>query len=254
MRLRIIGSAGSVAGPQSAASCYLVEADDDEGRTWRIALDMGSGAIGPLQRCCDPARLDGVLISHGHPDHCADLTALSVLRRYGPTADENLPPIPLLGPEGIDQRVREIAGDADGSDMDEFDYRPLSHGDVTTLGPFTITAARAWHPVPALAYYVGAGESAMVFTGDTDRCDEVDELARRADLLLGEAGWAHREVNPEGIHMNGDQLGRMAVETGVSTLVVTHIASWVEPHATMAAVRKHMPHASLAKPGDVHTW
>ena len=256
LALTIVGCAGSTAGPDSAASCYLLEHTDQAGRTWRLVLDLGSGAVGPLQRSCDPARVDGVLISHGHPDHCADLGALSVLRRYGPARDEDLPRIPLLGPAGIDRRVREVAGDPGGADLDPFDYRPLEPGDTARIGPFMVETARANHPVPALAYLVSAGESTLLYTGDTDRCAEVDALAARpgVDLILGEAGWAHREVNPPGVHMNGDQLGRMAAQAGAGTLVVTHIASWVEPEATMEAVRQHVPSAVLARPGDVHPF
>ena len=58
MRLTVIGCSGSFAGPESAASCYLVEADDADGRTWRILLDLGSGALGALQRYADPASVD----------------------------------------------------------------------------------------------------------------------------------------------------------------------------------------------------
>lgn len=260
MKLTIVGCAGSTAGPDSAASCYLLEANDDAGRTWRLVLDLGSGAIGPLQKYCDPARVDGVLISHGHPDHCADLGALSILRRYGPAMDEDLPPVPLIGPGGLDRRVAQIAGTPDSvptsqdSDMSEYDFWHTKAGDAMTIGPFSINAAQAWHPVPALAYRVSAGGKSLVFTGDTDRCDQVDALARGADVLLGEAGWAHREVNPPGIHMSGDQLGAMAVDTGVKTVVVTHIASWVAPEPTMKAVRAHMPDAILAVPGLVHEF
>ena len=44
MRLVVVGCSGSVPGPDSPASCYLLEADDDSGRTWRVVLDLGSGA------------------------------------------------------------------------------------------------------------------------------------------------------------------------------------------------------------------
>ena len=256
MGLTVVGCAGSTAGPDSAASCYLVSWTDADDRTWRLVLDLGSGAIGPLQRYCDPARVDGVLVSHGHPDHCADLGALDVLRRYGPSRDENPPRIPLLGPEGIDRRIGDVSGDPTDRGAGTYDFRPLVHGDVTRIGPFTIEAARAYHPVPALAFLISAGRSTLLYTGDTDRCDEVDALAARpgVGLILGEAGWAHREVNPPGIHMNGDQVGRMAAEAGVDALVVTHVASWVDPAATLAQAQEHAPQAVLARPGDVHAF
>lgn len=262
MRLTIVGSAGSVAGPDSAASCYLLEADA-AGRTWRAVLDLGSGAIGPLQRYCNPALVDAVIVSHGHTDHCGDLGALSVLRRYGPERDSGLPRIPLFGPRGLDRRVLEISGDTGPEpsydDLAEFDFTALQHGARVSLGPFDITVARANHPVPALAYRIEGpspyqGRASLVFTGDTDRCAEVDELARGCDLLLGEAGWAHRWENPPGIHMNGDELGRLAAASGAARVVVTHIASWVPPAEAMAQVHAHVPSASLALPGQVYEF
>ena len=45
MRLTVIGCAGSFPGPDSPASCYLVEADG-----FRMLLDLGNGALGGLQR------------------------------------------------------------------------------------------------------------------------------------------------------------------------------------------------------------
>jgi len=197
------------------------------------------------------------VISHGHPDHCADLGALSVLRRYGPERDAGLPRIALFGPHGLDRRVLEVAGDPQGDDLSVFDFTALQHGARVSLGPFDITAARADHPVPALAYRIEGpspykGRASIVFTGDTDRCSEVDALSKGCDLLLGEAGWAHRWENPPGIHMNGDQLGRLAAASDASRLVVTHIASWVPPGETMAQVHAHVPDAVLALPGQVY--
>ena len=260
MRLTIVGSAGSVAGPDSPASCYLLEANA-AGREWRLILDLGAGAMGPLQRYCNPSQVHGVLISHGHPDHCADLASLSVLRRYGPDRDAGLPRLNLFGPRGLDKRVLEVAGDTGPEptydDLAPFDFTALQGGARVSLGPFDLTVAGAFHPVPALAYRIegpgeAGGRTSLVFTGDTDRCEEVDLLAQDCDLLLGEAGWAHRLENPPGIHMNGDQLGELGAASGAKQLVVTHIASWVSPDQTMAQVREHCPDASLAVPGQVY--
>ena len=83
MRLTVVGCSGSFAGPASPASSYLVQAEHD-GRTWSIVLDLGNGALGPLQRYVDLADLDAVFISHLHPDHCVDLCGLYVTRKYRP--------------------------------------------------------------------------------------------------------------------------------------------------------------------------
>jgi hypothetical protein len=49
VKLTIIGMSGSYPGPDSAASCYLVEQEHDGG-VYRLVLDLGNGALGTLQR------------------------------------------------------------------------------------------------------------------------------------------------------------------------------------------------------------
>ena len=102
MRLTVVGCSGSYPGPDSPASCYLVEADHD-GRTWRILLDLGSGALGALHRYVDPLAVDGVFLSHLHADHCLDLCGYYVMRKYHPTGAQ--PQIPVWGPPGTAERM-----------------------------------------------------------------------------------------------------------------------------------------------------
>ena len=45
MRLTVVGCSGSIPGPYNPASCYLLEAEG-----FRVVVDMGSGALGTLQR------------------------------------------------------------------------------------------------------------------------------------------------------------------------------------------------------------
>src|SRR3954465_8513241 len=97
MRLTVVGCSGSYPGPGSPASCYLVEADDADGRTWRVLLDLGSGALGALHRYADPLGIDAVLLSHLHPDHCLDLSGYYVLRKYHPRGAQ--PRIPVWRPD-----------------------------------------------------------------------------------------------------------------------------------------------------------
>ncbi|MGH3539116.1 MAG: MBL fold metallo-hydrolase, partial [Pseudonocardiaceae bacterium] len=68
MLLTVLGCSGSVPGPESPASGYLLRAGDTS-----VLLDLGNGTFGALQRYLDPFTLDGLILSHLHPDHCADI-------------------------------------------------------------------------------------------------------------------------------------------------------------------------------------
>jgi ribonuclease BN (tRNA processing enzyme) len=222
MRLTVIGCSGSFAGPDSAASCYLVEADDG-GRTWRILLDLGSGALGPLQRYASAEELDGVFFSHLHPDHCLDLTGLYVVRKYHPKGP--LPRIPVWGPAGVAGRMARAYDLPEEPGMDgEFDFG--EYADPVDLGPFRVRTFPVAHPVPAYGFQVTADGRTLAYTGDTGLCPGLDDLASGADLLLAEASFRHGDDNPDNLHLTGHQAGEVASRNSVPRLVVTHVPPW----------------------------
>src|SRR5262249_31310042 len=93
VRITVIGCSGSFPGPESPASCYLIEPDG-----FALLLDLGNGALGPLQRHIGLYEIGAVLLSHLHADHCLDLCGYWVARRYAPGGPK--PRIPVYGPRG----------------------------------------------------------------------------------------------------------------------------------------------------------
>ncbi|HJZ28526.1 MAG TPA: MBL fold metallo-hydrolase, partial [Streptosporangiaceae bacterium] len=79
MQLTVIGCSGSFPGPDSPASCYLLEAEG-----FQLVIDMGNGALGVLQRHAELFGVDAVCVSHLHADHCTDLSSYWVARQYAP--------------------------------------------------------------------------------------------------------------------------------------------------------------------------
>jgi ribonuclease BN (tRNA processing enzyme) len=226
MKVTVIGCSGSFAGPDSTASCYLVEAPDlvDPDRTWRILLDLGSGALGALQRHCDPLVVDGVFISHLHPDHFFDISGYYVLRKYHPLGPQ--PQIPVFGPRGTRSRMARAYGlPLDPGMNDEFAFKRLRRGSVR-FGPFTVTARRVDHPIEAYGLKVECEGRTLVYSGDTAACDALTALAEGADLLLAEAAFRDGADNPPHVHMTGSEAARTARDAGVGVLVLTHIPPW----------------------------
>ncbi len=226
MKVTVIGCSGSFAGPDSSASCYLLEApdDDDPERIWRVVVDLGSGALGALHRHVDPLSIDAVVISHLHADHFFDISGYYVLRKYHPTGPQ--PRIPVWGPRDTRERVARAYGlPLDPGMTEEFDFHHIPDQEWR-IGPFTLRADRMDHPVEAYGFRVEACGRTMAYSGDTAACPELEELIRGADLFLAEAAFRDDADNPPHIHMTGSDAARLAQRAGVGMLVLTHIPPW----------------------------
>lgn len=250
MRLTIVGCSGSYPGPESPASCYLLEADDPSGRTWRVLLDLGNGSLGALHRFVDPLTVDAVLLSHLHADHCLDLTGYYVLRKYHPLGPQ--PRIPVWGPVGTaDRMARAYDLPSDPGMHHEFDFREW-HG-TEQIGPFRVEPVVVNHPVPAYGLRVTADGITLAYTGDTGPCAALDDLTRDADLFLAEASFRSADDNPPDLHLTGADGGQVAARAGVRRLLLTHVPPWHEPADALAeAVASYDGPVELARPGAVY--
>ncbi|MET0233604.1 MAG: MBL fold metallo-hydrolase [Kibdelosporangium sp.] len=254
MLLTVLGCSGSVPGPTTPASGYLVEADD-----FLMVMDLGNGTFAELQCYCDPFLLGALLLSHLHPDHCADVTALTVFRKYHPkVVKAGLPPrLPVYAPgEAPDRFARAYSPDradlANTDLSDVFDFRALSP-DTFQIGPFEVTVARVVHPCEAYGFRVTYAGKSLVYTGDSGPCDALDKLADSADVLLAEASWTHEPDRPEKMHLSGRQAGELAQRAGVGRLLITHVAPWADREAILAEAQSaYSGDARLVETGDIY--
>ena len=243
MKLTTVGVSGSVPGPESAGSCYLVQADG-----FSLVLDLGNGAWGSLQRFIAPQGIDVLLLSHLHADHCADISALAVHLRYGLAAMPDAP-LPVLAPAAAEPRLAAISGDTADHLRDVVEVRDLQEG-TQALGPLSLTVARVAHPVAAFGVRIEHAGAVLTYTGDSGPCRALEELAVGADVLLAEAGLSVRPDNPPDLHLTGADAGRLAAEAGVGHLVLTHIPPWNSAdEATQEAARAYEGPITLATTG-----
>lgn len=241
MRLTIVGCSGSLAGPGSPASCYLVQAEHGA-RTWNLVLDLGNGALGALQRHLDLRDIDAVVLSHLHADHCLDLCGLYVAQKYRPT----LPApsrIPVYGPAGTGQRMARAYDMSPPDGMDhEFEFFDLVDRRAVPIGPFTVTAHRVRHPAQAYGIRVEADGEVLAYTGDTDTCDALNPLFHDATLALADSAFVDGRDLAQGIHLSGSRAAQAAVDAGgVRRLMLTHMPPWNDPALCRAQAQAVWP-------------
>lgn len=247
MRLTVLGCSGSVPGPGSPASGYLVEAG-----AARLVLDLGNGTLGALQRHLDPWAVDALLFSHLHSDHCADFGALVVHRRYHPhpAYDAAARPLPVHAPDTAPDRLAAAyapsAAERAVTDLsDVFAFHPLADGTAADVSGVAMRAAAVHHVCESYALRLEHRGRSLVYSGDTGPCDGLVRLARGADVLLCEASWPHVtelwDAPPPGVHLSGREAGEHAAAAGVGRLLLTHVPPWSDAEQILAEAQAAFP-------------
>lgn len=249
MKLTVVGCSGSFAGPTSAASCYLVEAEG-----FRLVLDLGSGALGSLARHVDVYDVDAVVLSHLHPDHCIDMLGYYVARQYRPEGPAAR--IPVWSPADAPSHLATAYGLSTGQNMGGvFDFRPLVSEFSFEIGPFRVAVDRTVHPVETYGIRLEHDGRVLTYSGDSGICDSLVRLASGADLFLCEASWIDGRDHAPEVHLSGREAAEHAARAGAGRLVLTHIPPWNDPAVTEAeALAVPFDGAvEVARPGATYT-
>lgn len=244
MKVHLLGTAGGpMPSPGRGAPSVAVT---HGGRTF--VVDAGNGVTHRLiEAGIDLDTVSGVLLTHHHLDHSADLGTLVALiwatLPMGNVLVAGPPPLRevmehFLSMHAADIRERESYGRVALREV--LEVREIEGGTVHAADDLVITAAEVAHTpgLSSLAYRFDGGGRSVVVSGDTAPCDAVVKLARDADVLIHEAYYpeALREVVARGgadpqavidafadIHTTAEQAGEVACRARVKTLVLTHL-------------------------------
>lgn len=243
MRLTVLGGCGAWPAAGQACSGYLVEHDG-----FQLLLDAGYAILPRLLQVTDAGRIDAVLISHGHPDHCADLNPLlraRVLR------DDRPPPLPVYTLPGALDAV--LALDEPEMMRPGLELREFGAGGKLSIGPFAVTSWPLPHFVPNAGLRLSAAGQTLAYTGDTGPSEDLVALARGADLYLAEATYAEEvPAKHAGQLSSAAQAGRDAALAGAGRLMLTHLWPGSDPGAAVTAARRgYAGDVTVARPGAV---
>ena len=222
MELTVLGMNGPFPAANGATSGYLMR-----GEKTRMAMDMGSGTLGRLTALMPPEKLDALLLSHWHFDHCSDV--LPLLFRLQACAAK---PLDVYAPVDESSMVRKVV-----QQNSAFCLHDVQKDDKVQLGEFSVRVFAARHPVPGVMYRVTDGEKTLCYTGDTNTVEGLTDFAQDADLLLAD-GLFPTEMWQEGLpHLSAAQTAELARDARVKKLVITHLNPNIDPETLLKQAR-----------------
>ncbi|MFI7135283.1 MBL fold metallo-hydrolase [Nonomuraea sp. NPDC050153] len=223
MRFTVLGGCGAWPAVGQACSGYVVEAEG-----FRVLVDPGYATLPRLLARMRADEVDAVLVTHGHPDHCADLNPLLRARAL---ADVPAPALPVYAPPGALEAV--LALDNPRMLAGSFVSRDLGPGVPYELGPFRLDVFDLPHHVPNAGLRLGAGGRVIAYTGDTGPSAALVALAEGADLLVAEATYPERVPEEDAPYLSSAlDAGRTAASAGAGHLLLTHL--WPDTPAAPA--------------------
>jgi ribonuclease BN (tRNA processing enzyme) len=240
------GAGGGAGGPRRGGAPLMVS----HGAAY--VLDCGLGVTNQFARTGTPFNaLRAIFITHHHPDHNIEFGPLLVIG----WVRGMLQSVRAFGPPPLTQMTRDyLASQKATIDFwaEDFQMPPLQmieFHDLASAGPVMqdenvkVTSVLVRHPpvTPAYGYRFDFHDRSIAFSGDTVPLEAVARMARGADVLVHEAmnftAIEALERSGAGLpgpietimrHMRADHsapedVGRIAQEAGVKTLVLSHL-------------------------------
>ena len=231
MRVTVLGGLGAFPTAEGGCNAFLVERDG-----FRLLVDPGYATIQPLLSRLAAADIDAVWVSHGHPDHCADLQPLLRARALAQTVHTAADALPVIAPARALTAI--LAIDQPGTIDGAYALREVADGDAFDIGPFRFAVRDLPHMVPNLGVRISAAASVLAYTGDCGPTPVVAELADGADLLIANATFPDDVPQPRTPHLSSArQAGVHATEARAKALLLTHLWPGVRPADMLDAAR-----------------
>ena len=258
-RIHVLGAGTPTPSPTRFGSSFVVEVAGEH-----IMVDCGPAATYKLvQAGLWPTAVDYLFFTHHHFDHDVDYPCFLLcrwdqsvgrenrLQVYGPTLTEKITE-DLIGENGtfahdwkarvnhpLSQRVFVNRGGTLPRKPPDVFAKDVGPGKVYARKDWEMSAAHAEHVQPyldSLAYRLDTPDGSIVFTGDTQPCQTVTELARGADVMLCMCWDLQEEMDQNGeaaFQCGTTGAARMAQEAGVKKLVLVHVGSNLSGHGAM---------------------
>ncbi len=220
MKVTILGSGTGWPRLERGAPGYLVQVAGQN-----ILLDMGPGTVYRLLKCgISLPDIDGIVLSHFHPDHVTDLIPFFFASHYA-LGYKREKPFWLLSGEGFKDfysGLKKAFGhwvEPPEGFLEQIEVS-VQYPSALLLPPLEIRTSPVLHNPESIAVRLQYQGKSVVYSGDTDFCPSIIDLAREADLLILECAAPEGSKIPG--HLTPSLAGQIAGQAQVKRLILTH--------------------------------
>ena len=255
MKAIVLGSGSAIPDPERGNPSQALVIDDDI-----LLFDCGERTTVNLVRAgINPMKVGYLFFTHLHWDHIVDYGYLVIsswncgrrelLQVYGPSGTKNMSDKTIYGAHEVDVYHMKIylerylpahVINRPSAEVPVCVNEITGEGEVLKTDRFTVISKAVEHynkwGIPCVAYRVESKDGKVVaISGDTSPCQQMVELARRADVLIHECAFLDEIIEERQMksHSGPSGVGKVAQEAGVKKLVLTHLGPYTSYPASV---------------------
>jgi ribonuclease BN (tRNA processing enzyme) len=224
IRMTFLGTGDAFAPGGRHLAAYLLQSS---GGT--LLLDCGPTILVSLNRHnLTAAPIDAVLLSHFHGDHFAGLPFLFLHYLH---IEPRSKPLMIIGPPGVESRVRAIFRAMYADTAEEplpfaLEFIEAKPGEEILLGGMRVEAFRVLHQdqPPSFGYEIKAGGRKVVYAGDCGWTEDLVGHAQNADLFICECSFFETRLEN---HLDYPRIAENAARLGAKRIILSHLGQEV---------------------------
>lgn len=196
--------------------CTLLET-----KQYSIILDAGNG-IYKIDKYIDVKKPAFLFLSHFHLDH---IVGLHILSKFNFKSGLN-----IYGQKGTKKILNQLINQPFTVPLVRLPFKAkineISEGKYSLpMFPFLVKAKFLNHSSSCLGYCFELEKKKITYCTDTGICKNFKELSQDVDLLITECTLKSDQKTSEWSHLTPEQGAKIAKETGVKKLILTHFDS-----------------------------
>jgi ribonuclease BN (tRNA processing enzyme) len=217
MEITILGSGTGMPSLKRNASGISIKIEKDN-----LLFDTGPGTIKRLLEIAITYHdINYIFYTHFHTDHTLDLATLLFAARY--PLSLRTKKLTIFGSPGLEKfynGLLNLYGDVIRPETYQVILREIKK-QTLEFDAFRIDVMPMQHTPESIGYRVESRGKSIVYSGDTDRCQNLVQLGQNADILILECSFPN-EIKVPG-HLVPQEAGKIAQECNCKQLILLHL-------------------------------